>query len=48
VKGFALTMIVGVMLSMFTAITVTRWLINLCVSTGWFGRNLFGVKEVAE
>ena len=48
VKGFALTMIVGVLLSMFTAITVTRWLINLCVSTGWFGKNLFGIKEVAQ
>ncbi len=48
VKGFALTLVVGVGLSMFTAITLTRWLINLCVATGWFGKNLFGVKEVAR
>lgn len=48
VKGFALTLSVGVMLSMFTAITVSRWLVNLCVATGWFGKNLFGIKEVAQ
>lgn len=48
VKGFALTLVIGVALSLFTAITVTRWLINLCVATGWATkRNLFGVKEVA-
>jgi preprotein translocase subunit SecD len=48
VKGFALTLCVGVILSMFTAITVTRWLLNLCVATGWFGKTLFSVKEVAR
>lgn len=48
VKGFALTLVVGVMISLFTAITLTRWLINLCVATGWFGKNLFGIKEVAR
>lgn len=48
VKGFALTLVVGTVLSMFTAITVTRWLIGLCVNTGWWGKNLFGVKEVAK
>jgi preprotein translocase subunit SecD len=47
IKGFALTLVVGLILSMFTAITVTRWLINLCVNTGWFDKRLFGVKEVA-
>lgn len=48
VKGFALTLTIGTLLSMFTAITVSRWLINLTVATGWFGRSLFGIKEVAE
>lgn len=48
VKGFALTLIVGVLLSMITAILVTRGLINLCVNTGWFGRSMFGVKEVSR
>jgi len=48
VKGFALTLSVGVFISLFTAITLTRWLINLCVRTGWFGKNLFGIKEVSR
>lgn len=48
VKGFALTLSVGVMLSLFTSITVTRWLVNALVNTGWFTRTLFGVKEVAK
>jgi preprotein translocase subunit SecD len=47
VKGFALTLVVGNLLAMFTAITLTRWLLKLTVGTGWFGRGLFGVKEVA-
>lgn len=48
VKGFALTLLVGTILSMFTAITFTRWLVKLAVNTGWFNkRTLFGVKEVA-
>lgn len=49
VRGFAVTLFVGTVLSMFTAITFTRWLIKLAVNTGWFNkRTLFGVKEVAE
>jgi preprotein translocase subunit SecD len=48
IKGFALTLIVGVVLSMFTAIVVTRWLLNLLVSTGWVDKRMFGVKEVAR
>ncbi len=49
VKGFAITLFVGTVLSMFTAITFTRWLIKLCLNTGWFNKKtLFGVKEVAQ
>jgi preprotein translocase subunit SecD len=48
VKGFALTLSVGTVLSMFTSITVSRWLINLLADTGRFGRELFGVKEVSK
>ena len=49
VKGFAITLFVGVVLSMFTAITFTRWLVHLAVATGWFTKKtLFGVKEVAQ
>ncbi|MBP2018251.1 preprotein translocase subunit SecD [Symbiobacterium terraclitae] len=49
VRGFAVTLFVGTVLSMFTAVTFSRWLIKLAVNTGWFNkRTLFGVKEVAE
>lgn len=49
VKGFAITLFVGTVLSMFTAVTFTRWLVTLTVNTGWFNkRTLFGVKEVAQ
>lgn len=52
VKGFATTLIVGVMISFFTAITVTRSLLLGVTSLGHFhdqkwyalGRNLFGEK----
>jgi len=42
VKGFAVTLAIGVIVSMFTAIVVTRSLLRLCVGTG-LGRhpNLF-------
>lgn len=46
VKGFALTLVIGNLIAMFTAVTMTRWLVKLTVDTGWFGKNLFGVKEV--
>ncbi|MBS1708349.1 MAG: protein translocase subunit SecD [Armatimonadetes bacterium] len=50
VKGFATTLILGVVISFFTAITVTRSLLLGCISMGWFndakyfalGRNWFG------
>ncbi|NMA52101.1 MAG: MMPL family transporter, partial [Peptococcaceae bacterium] len=29
IKGFALTLSIGILASMFTAITVTRWLLHL-------------------
>lgn len=49
VKGFALTLIIGVALSMFTAITVTRTLMNLVADMGWFKKEwtigTFGVHD---
>ncbi len=46
IKGFALVLLIGVAISMFTAITVTRSLLYLLVNTG-FANNpkLFGVKR---
>ena len=35
VRGFALTLTIGVVCSMFTAITVTRFLLKALVGTGW-------------
>lgn len=46
VKGFALTLIIGILVSMFTAITVTRTLLRLVATsraTSW--RWIFGVSK---
>ena len=51
IKGFALTLAIGVVISMFTAITVTRNFMHLFFGTGqlkhpeWFGINK---KEISE
>jgi protein-export membrane protein SecD len=46
VKGFAVTLVVGVAVSMFTAITVTRLFMDLvCVSRFSLRPSLFGVAE---
>ena len=44
IKGFAVTLIIGVLVSLFTAVTVTRLFVNLVMRTG-LARNLslFGV-----
>lgn len=41
VKGFALTLNIGVICSMFTAITVTRFLLKNFVGTGWIKNSKF-------
>lgn len=52
VKGFALTLVIGTILSMFTAITVTRTLIKLAANMGWFKEKwtigTFGVHDVRK
>lgn len=49
VKGFALTLVVGVSLSMFTAIFVTKYLVKLAYGMGWFNKKwsigTFGVHD---
>ncbi len=49
VKGFALTLIIGVAISMFTAITVSRYLIKTAAGMGWFSKKwsigTFGVHD---
>lgn len=41
VKGFALTLIIGVICSMFTAITVTRFLLKAFANAGWIKNTKF-------
>lgn len=46
VRGFALTLIIGILVSMFTAITVTRLLMKLSVNAGLLSKPWhFGVKR---
>lgn len=50
VKGFALTLIIGVLISMFTAIVVTRQLMKWAADLGWFNKpssiGTFGVHDM--
>ncbi|MCM0648798.1 protein translocase subunit SecD [Clostridium swellfunianum] len=51
VKGFALTLVIGVILSMFTAITVSRFLIKLAAGMGLLNKKTigtFGVRDVVR
>lgn len=46
VKGFALTLMIGIVLSIFTALTVTRLLLNLSIGMGLINSSShFGVKR---
>ncbi|SHE54199.1 protein translocase subunit SecD [Clostridium fallax] len=46
VKGFATTLMIGTIISMFTAIIVTRILVNLALNMGMLNKpSLFGVKR---
>ena len=46
IRGFALVLIIGVLVSMFTAITVTRTILRLFVTQDWARRAaLYGVTE---
>ena len=46
IRGFALVLIIGVLVSMFTAITVTRTILRIIVTQDWARRAaLYGVTE---
>jgi preprotein translocase subunit SecD len=46
IRGFALVLIIGVLISMFSAITVTRSILRVVVSRDWARKaRLFGVTE---
>ncbi|HJN84834.1 MAG TPA: MMPL family transporter, partial [Patescibacteria group bacterium] len=47
IQGFALTLAIGVIISMFSAITITRVLLMLSARVKGFNKSsLFGVKEI--
>ena len=46
IRGFALVLIIGVLVSMFTAITVTRTMLRFIVPNEWARRPaLYGLRE---
>ena len=46
IQGFALVLIIGVLVSMFTAITVTRTILRLLVAQDWARKAwMYGVGE---
>ena len=44
VRGFAITLMLGVLFSMFTALVVTRWLFQLLLNAGLLKRPLFMLR----
>ena len=49
VRGFAITLMIGILVSLFTALVVTRLLVNLAVQCGILSKpEHFGVKKEAE
>ena len=49
VKGFAITLMIGILVSLFTALIVTKLLVNLAVDCGFLSKpEHFGVKKEAE
>ncbi len=47
IKGFAITLLIGVVLSMFTAIVVTRFIVNLLLSLSSNSSKFFNLKKEA-
>jgi preprotein translocase subunit SecD len=46
VKGFALTLMIGILISIFTALTITRFLMKLVINMGVLNKaSYFGVKR---
>ena len=45
IKGFAVTLSIGIIASMFTAITVTKYLMGLLVRSGVEKKSMYGVRE---
>ncbi|MGI5816698.1 MAG: protein translocase subunit SecD [Armatimonadota bacterium] len=49
IKGFAIMLFIGVICSLFTAVTVTRWLLTMVADQRWAQkRSLYGVGERSD
>ena len=49
IKGFAITLGLGVVLSMFTAITLTQYMLKLLIASNMFSNpGVYGAKRSAE
>lgn len=49
IKGFAIMLFIGVICSLFTAVTITRWLLTMVAEARWAQkRSLYGVGERSE
>ncbi len=49
IKGFAIMLFIGVACSLFTAVTVTRWLLTMVAELPWAQKRfLYGVEERVE
>ncbi len=49
IKGFAVMLFIGIICHLFTAVTVTRWLLTMVAETRWGqNRRLYGVGEPDE
>ncbi len=46
VKGFGYTLIIGILLSMFTAVVVTRWLMNIVLLLNVHNRKLYTIRKI--
>lgn len=45
IKGFAVTLMVGIILSMFTALAITKMLLNIAVNLGIKNKKLYGMAK---
>ena len=45
VKGFAITLAIGILLSMFTALTVTRFILNTLYGIGFDHEKFYGIQK---
>ena len=48
VKGFAITLAVGILLSMFTALTVTRFILNALYGIGFDHEKYYGIQKARK